>query len=312
MSAVPFFDAEAIRRAVPPRRAVDAVTAALAGGLDPGAGVVRTAVRLAHGELLLMPAESTGHVGVKVLTVAPGNPGRGLPRINAVYVLFDSTTLRPVAQMDGAALTAVRTPAVTVAALRPVLDHRRGPLRLVVFGAGPQGRGHLETLAAHYDLECVDIVVASPRPGGDFLRSDSEQARRAVGRAHVVVCATTARRPLFDSRLLREDAVVAAIGSHEPDAREVDPAFCARATVIVEDTATALRECGEVVLAVEQGALDPDQLVPIARLVRGHHPPPAGAVLYKGSGMSWQDLVIARAVLTAQPADIGDERRGTT
>lgn len=299
MSTIPFFDAEAIRRALPATLAVDAVTAALRGGLDPAAGVARTSVPLAHGELMLMPAEWAGYAGVKVLTVAPGNPARGLPRINAVYVLFDSTTLQPVALLDGAALTTARTPAVTVAAIRPILDRRRQPLRLVIFGAGPQGRAHLETLAAHYDLDSVDIVVASPAPTGGFLRSGSEEVRHAVGRAHVVVCATTAATPLFDSRLLRDDAVVAAIGSHEPDAREVDAAFCARATVLVEDTATALRECGEVVLAVEQGTLSPDHLLPMAQLVRGERPPPAGAVLYKGSGMSWQDLVIARAVVTA-------------
>ena len=91
---------------------------------------------------------------------------------------------------------------------------------------------------------------------------------------------------------------VVAVGAHEPDAREVDAAFCARATVVVEDVATALRECGEVVLAAAEGALEVAGLVPMRDVVRGDHlgGPEAGPVLYTGSGMSWQDLVIAEAV----------------
>ena len=71
--------------------------------------------------------------------------------------------------------------------------------------------------------------------------------------ADVVVCATTARTPLFDSTLLTDDVIVIAIGSHEPDARELDGALMGRAQVVVEDVATALRECGDVVLAIADG-----------------------------------------------------------
>ncbi|NEC23729.1 ornithine cyclodeaminase family protein, partial [Streptomyces parvus] len=79
-------------------------------------GVPRAVVPLVHGQGLLMPAEYGGWYGVKVATVAPGNPARGLRRINATYLLHDSATLTPVALLDGVALTALRTPAVSVAA----------------------------------------------------------------------------------------------------------------------------------------------------------------------------------------------------
>jgi len=291
---IPYFDADAIRRALSPAQAVNAITRALRSGLDPAASVARTSISLAHGELLLMPAEGGGHAGVKLATIAPGNPARGLPRVNAVYALFDSATLRPVALLDGAALTTLRTPAVTVAALRPILDARfRSPgrdLRVVVFGAGPQGHGHAETLAALYDVASLEIVTRATSP---------QVVRTALRSADVVICATTSSLPLFDSALLRDDAVVAAIGAHTPDAREVDEAFCARATVIVEDPATALRECGDVVLAIASGDLTPSRLVPMASVVDGSYLVPPGPVFYKGSGMSWQDLVVASAVLSA-------------
>jgi ornithine cyclodeaminase len=157
----------------------------------------------------------------------------------------------------------------------------------------------------------VDVVVRSPEavdrhalaaPGGARVRvlpAGSTGVAPALRAANVVVCATTARTPLFDSALLTDRVVVLAVGSHQPDAREVDAALCRRATVVVEDVATALRECGDVVLAIAEGALTPDRLVPIGDAVRGTKPAGGGPVLFKGSGMAWQDLVVAEAVLAA-------------
>ncbi|GAA2633014.1 ornithine cyclodeaminase family protein [Dactylosporangium fulvum] len=304
---IPFLDAGEITRLLSPEEAVAVVEAALRGGFRPAAGVARSTVPLPAGELLLMPAWSAAHAGVKLAAVAPGNPALGLPRINAVYVLFDGTTLLPVALFDGTALTTLRTPAVSVAAVRAAQGP--GPLRVVVFGAGPQGTGHVATLAAVAELSTVDVVVRSPDavdraapvaaggPPARVLRAGSVEVPEALRAADVVVCATTARTPLFDSALLAERAVVLAVGSHEPDAREVDAAFCRRATVVVEDVATALRECGDVVLAIGEGALSPDRLVPMRDVVRGTATLSGGPLLFKGSGMAWQDLVVAEAVL---------------
>jgi ornithine cyclodeaminase/alanine dehydrogenase-like protein (mu-crystallin family) len=309
---LPYLDGAAIHRALAPAQAVAAVEAALRGGLDPAAGVPRTRADLANGQLLLMPAESATHAGVKLAAVAPANPARGLPLISAVYVLFDAETLRPAALLDGTALTTLRTPAVSVAAVRPFLPPR--PLRVVVLGAGPQGAGHLGTLAAVADVAEAHVVARTPGtalaafpgvPPHRVLTAGTPEVTAALQAADVVVCATTAREPVFDSTLLAGHAVVVAVGSYEPDVREVDAAFCARATVVAEDVATALRECGEIVLAVAEGALDPWALVPMRDVVRGEHPArrPAGTgpVLYKGSGMSWQDLVVAEAVLAGSP-----------
>jgi ornithine cyclodeaminase/alanine dehydrogenase-like protein (mu-crystallin family) len=286
---IPFLDEQTIRRALPPAAAVDAVAAALLGGLDPAADVPRTRMPLAHGELLLMPAESPAHAGVKVLTVAPDNPARGLPLIHAVYLLFDAETLRPRALLDGTALTTLRTPAVSVAAVRPLLASRPG-LRVVVFGAGPQGVGHEESLRDACDV--ASVTVATRRNAG------SPEVAAALREADVVVCATTSRTPVFDSTPLRDDAVVIAVGAHHPTAREVDAALCARSTVIVEDVTTAMRESGDVIQGVAEGSLSADALVPMREAVR-NPPRAAGPVIFKSNGMSWEDLVVAEAVVAA-------------
>lgn len=305
-----FIDADTIASSSR-RAAVDAITIALSAGIDPADDLPRDIVPLRAGQFLLMPSEhsQTGrHVGIKVATVAPGNPARGLPRIQASYLLFDSETLTLLAVLDGTALTTLRTPAVSVAAIRPRLLAGSGPVRVAVLGAGPQAHEHVATLSAALSparsIASVNHLVRDP----DRVSTPDSVAVVALGSPHaddvlraadVIVCATTARTPLFDADVVADAAVVVAIGSHEPDAREVPAALCARATVVVEDVSTALREAGDVVLAVHEGALQRQDLVPMRDVVTGHtSPDPNRPLLFKSVGMSWQDLAIAELVLS--------------
>lgn len=298
-------DAETIAACLSPEAAVDAVLAGLRGAVDPAADVPRSLVPVQQGDLLLMPAQSASAVGVKLATVAPDNPARGLPRISAAYVLFDAETLRPTHLLDGVALTNLRTPAVSVAAIKAWLDRIEQPLRVAAFGGGPQSIGHLETVAAVHDIASTAVVVRQPDrvrlpeslPTTRVLAANDASVSGMLREADLVICATTARTPLFDSSLLDDRAIVVAVGSHEAEAREVDAAFCARSCVIVEDRQTALRECGDIIQAIAEDALDPDDLVPLREVARGARAPADEPVFFKGSGMSWQDLVVAEAVL---------------
>lgn len=323
MSAPLLLDAAAVAAACGPAAAVEAVTAALAAGLDPAADPPRQAVPVRAGQLLLMPSEATsaggpaqteagaggdgGHVGIKVATVAPGNPGHGLPRVQASYLLFDADTLGLVAVLDGTALTTLRTPAVSVAAVAARLRAGTGPAAVAVFGAGPQAHGHVATLAAvlapHRPLGRVTHLVRDParvptNAGVTVAALDDPGTRDIVRAADVVVCATSARSPLFAADAVAAGAVVIAVGSHEPDAREVPGALLARSTVVVEDAATALREAGDVCMAVGEGVLRPADLVPMRDVVTGRvTPDPDRPLVFKSVGMAWQDLVVAEAVL---------------
>lgn len=308
-------DADAVRAACSPAMAVEAITAALNAGLDPAADLPRQAVSLRSGHFLLMPSEGARggeHVGVKVATVAPDNPARGLPRIQASYLLYDAESLSLVATLDGTALTTLRTPAVSVAAVAPRLMAGSGPVALAVLGAGPQAHGHVATLAAVLEpqrpLGPVTYLVrepgrATPSTGAELVGLGDERARDVLRAADVVVCATSARSPLFDAELVADSAVVIAMGSHEPDARELPSALCTRATVVVEDVTAALREAGDVCLAIDDGALDSVDLVPMREVVTGRvRPDPERPLVFKGVGMSWQDLVVAEAVLGGHAA----------
>lgn len=276
---LPFLHAEEIARRLSSTAAIDALEAALAAGLDPEADPARSSLPVGAGELLVMPSATTAHAVVKLVTVG------GDPRIQGVCVVFDAATLAPVALVDGIALTNVRTPAVSALAVRALAapDARR----LLVFGRGPQAHGHVEAIRAVRPIEHVDMV--GREAGG---------AHELVAAADVICCATTAREALFDGALVADRATVVAIGSHEPDAREVDDALVGRATVVVESRTSALREAGDVIGAIASGALRENSLVTLAELVRGGLTPPDDRPrLFKSTGMAWEDAVVASALV---------------
>lgn len=297
--SMPFLTAEEVRRQITPDRARRLIEQALVDGFDPAEDPARQHVSAGAGHLLLMPSALSGRVGVKVASVAPDNPSRGLPRIQAMYLLMDAETLTPRLCLEGSVLTALRTPATTAAAC-----DRLAPAevrRLVVFGSGPQAVEHVMAIRGIRPVDDVVLVGRTParaQTAVDALAARGVEARvgqaDAVEAADVVVCATSAAAPLFDAGLIRDGACVAAIGSHEPDRRELPGELLRRALVVVEDVETSLREAGDIVLAEREGALDRDDLHGLADLVRGEVVRREDRPnVFKGTGMSWQDLAVA-------------------
>ncbi|MDH6127063.1 ornithine cyclodeaminase family protein [Kitasatospora sp. GP82] len=292
-----------------PAQAVAALERALLDGLDPESCPPRSNIAVPAGELLLMPAADHRYAGVKIAGVAPANPGRGLPRITGSHLLLDGPTLQPLALFDGAALTALRTPAVTALALRelavPEAEH------LVLFGAGPQAYGHLDALRAVRPLTRLTVVARRSAPAEAFAAharalglAATVGTPDAVAGADLVVCCTTARTPLFDGRLVSEHAAVAAVGSHEPTAREVDTVLVARSARYVEARAVALREAGDLLIPAREGAITTaDPLANLSELVTGRAVVPTGRPrFFKSVGMAWQDLAVAAVQYEAHRA----------
>lgn len=294
--------AQSIAERVSMSAAVAELQRVLRMGYDPEGDLPRGILDVPNGQLLLMPAAVDGAVGQKFATVAPGNPALGLERIQAVYILLDGTTLAPTAILDGTALTSLRTPAVSIASVDLLAQPDAGDA--VIFGTGPQAVRHVEALQAIRPLRTVRLI------GRDAGRAAAavEEARAfapdaeitvgtpdAVRTADLIVCATTASDPLFPSDVVRDDATIVAIGSHEPQKAELDPALVGRSQVVVESLRVATSEAGDVIRAIEAGALSEGDLVTMHDLFTDAVAPATDRPrIVKTCGMGWQDLAVAR------------------
>ena len=298
-----FISGAAVRRAVRFPEAVGRLEGFLLDGFDPERDGLRSRLDTQRGQLLQMPSTSGGYTGTKLLTISPDNAAAGTPVIQGLYVLFGGPDQRPLAVIDGAALTNLRTPAVS--ALGALRLAPAGPKRLLVFGTGPQAWEHLQAFNSVFDLTTAGVVGRNAESTARLVAracdtglDTSVAGADDVAGADLVVCCTGAAEPLFDGSHVKETAVVVAIGSHEPDSRELDDILMSRASIYVESLSSSQREAGDVVQALASGAIaGPERLNTLTDLVHGRKPRPAGKpAVFKTTGMPWQDLALAAAV----------------
>ena len=293
-------DGEELRRLLPMRAAIDALEAAFAAGVPPVP--LRMHATTPDGELLLMPAAAAQGLGIKLITLTPGNRERGLPFVQGAYSLFSAGTQAPEAVIDGDALTALRTGAVSGLATRWLA--RRDAHRLVVFGAGVQARAHVEAVRAVRDITDVAIVSRSAATAAALAAEVGGRAGEAddVAGADVVCTCTTSPEPVFDGAMLRAGAHVNAVGASTAETREVDTSAVVRARVVVETREVAMNEAGALLLPIAEGAVDAGHVVAdLSEALGGSavRRSPEDITLFVSVGMAFEDLVVARAALDA-------------
>ena len=321
-----------IRRALTARDAVDAMRAAF-GGLSDGTATVpvRSHLESARGLMLVMPAVlgRLSALGAKIVSVFPDNPARGEPAVQGAVLLLDAETGRARALLDGASLTEIRTAAGS--ALATELLAPADADVLAVFGAGAQGRSHVELLARTRRLREVRIVSRSGASAerlaarlsavADTLTPEDEPGPPPVVRAvrdpaaaldgaRLVVTATSSMRPVFDATYLAPGAHVNAVGSYRRDMQEVDPDVVRRARVVVDQRDAVWQEAGDLIVPLESGRIGSDVIdAELGEIVNGEAPPGRGDhdfTLFESVGNAAQDVAIAAAALAgAEAAGLG-------
>jgi 1-piperideine-2-carboxylate/1-pyrroline-2-carboxylate reductase [NAD(P)H] len=279
--------------------------------LKRGSEAVRAPARLAlplpeGGVLLAMPA-SDEHIAItKLVTVHPENSGRGLPTIQGEVVVMEAATGRRLGLLDGSAVTARRTAALSLLAARELAPRPNGSLLIV--GAGTQGRAHLEAFREGLGTSRV-FVTSRTAERAESLGAHAEdlgmEARavgdpeEVLGEVSLVVTATTSREPVLPGAV-PEGAFVAAVGSFEPEAAEIPPALISRSTVVVDTMEGAREEAGDLIQAERTGALSWENAIPLDEALRAAERP-EGTVVFKSVGSALWDLAAARTAFGGQP-----------
>jgi ornithine cyclodeaminase len=259
---------------------------------------------VADGTLLVMPAWRAGEaVGVKIVTVFPGNASRGQPALGGEYLLLDGLTGTARLLADGPALTARRTAAAS--ALAAFYLAPPDATRLLMVGTGALAPHLIAAHAANRPIRHVSVwgrrreraeaIARTLVLPGVVLDAVGDLAT-ATSAADIVCCATLAEHPLIAGRWLRAGQHIDLVGGFTPEMREVDDEAVARARVYVDTREGALREAGDIVQPITRGLLresdiagDLFDLARLDRPVRGDAP----ITLFKSVGTALEDLAAA-------------------
>lgn len=304
--------AEEIDAALTPDTMVDALAGAFRGGLVAPSRH-HHGIRRPDGEatLLLMPAwdEADGFLGVKVVTVFPGNGARGLGSVQGTYLLMDGATGRPLAALDGARLTLWRTAGASALAARHLA--RSDARRMVMVGAGTLAPFLIRAHAAARPIREVAIWnrrpesaarLAAALDGAGLRVTATEDLEGAVREADLVSCATLSREPLVRGAWLKAGAHLDLVGAFTLAMREADDAALTRGRLFV-DTPDALVEGGDVAAAIRAGTLAREavagDLAGLCRQIAPGRSDAADVTVFKSIGASLEDLAAATAVWRA-------------
>jgi ornithine cyclodeaminase len=258
--------------------------------------------------------------GVKVISVFPENRDAGLETHQGVVLLFEAEHGQPVAMVDASEVTAIRTAAVSGVATRALA--REDADDLAIIGSGTQARTHLEAMLAVRRVRRVRAWSPNRERREAFAAEATErhgipveavdEPRAAVEGASLICTVSGAREPVVRGEWLAPGCHINAVGSALPTARELDSEAVARARLFVDRRESALNESGDVLLAMQDGAIGQDHIAgELGELVTGSvegRTTPDQITLFKSLGLAVEDVAAARAVLEAARRESG----GTT
>lgn len=268
----------------------------------------------ADGTLLLMPAwQSGGLLGVKTVTVYPGNPAGGLPTVMGFYALMSASTGELLAFMDARVLTARRTAAAS--ALAAGFLARKDAAHLLMVGTGALAKHMIRAHAVARPIRKVTVYGRSPEKANgivaDLRESSFEIApatdlRKAVQAADIICCATTATEPVIRGEWIRPGTHIDLVGAFKPDMREADEATIARARVYVDSRSGAMHEAGDLLIPLRQGVIGEQHIQgDLFELCRGQISGRSTAeevTLFKSVGMALEDLAAAELAYRSRTA----------
>lgn len=302
------FDAQAVAAALP----YPDLVAALAQGLqEPIEMPARSVLAPNHDAscVLLMPAwKSHQRMGVKLVSVWPGNNALGLPAVSGVYVLISCETGQPLAVMDGTELTLRRTAAAAALAARTLA--RRNSKTLAVLGTGALSAPLALAHASVMPFESILIWgrnLARAQATADGLRRQglpavvSADLAQTLAQADVVAVATTASVPFIAADAVRPGTHLGLVGAFTPQMAEAEPALMARAQLFADHTAAVIEKGGEVWMALQQGLIAPSAIEAelgalAAQPQRAWRQSEQSITVFKSVGFASLDLIAAERV----------------
>jgi alanine dehydrogenase len=290
---------EDVHRLMDMRGAIDALRSAF---LEQSAGEAqnspRARARYWGSRLNIMSAGmKSGRFGFKAYA------GTKAPTVYHV-MLYDAER-GLIAIIEARRLSRLRTGAAT--GLATDLTAKRGTIRLAMIGAGEQARTQLGAVAAVRPLGSTrvyarnrDRLVAFCADVSREFDTEIEPAaspQECVVDADVIITATDSETPVIRDEWLPANVHVNTIGANAANRMELELATFQRARIVAtDDVDQAQIEAGEIIRCVDQGRMNWENVVPLAKLVANPPLPGSGLTIFKSLGAALEDVAAASAV----------------
>lgn len=272
------------------------------------------------GALAMMPAYdgAAPALGVKVITVFPGNHGTEFDAHQGVVLLFDAEHGQLLAIVDATAVTEIRTAAISALATRLLAQPNAG--ELAILGSGTQARAHLKAMLAVRPIRRVRVWSRTPENVRRFAATAAQQfnlpveavptAEAAVRDADLICTTTSAASPILQGQWLNPGAHINAVGSSVPFARELDATAVARSRLFVDRRESALSESGDFRFAKDEGAVDDNHILgELGEILTGRvqgRTTAGDITLFKSLGLAIEDIAAAQYIFhQAQARKLG-------
>lgn len=273
---------------------------------------LRTAITPPDGLALYMPAflRESGALACKVVTVYKNNPEKHqLPTTIGKVLLQDPETGDVICIMDGGYLTAVRTGAASGVATRYLAasneQHVAG-----ILGAGVQARMQLWAVAEAVQIHHALVYDVNDKAVGNFISAMSEKfgfkikaassTDEVVEGSTIICAATSSSLPLFDGKKVKPGTHINGIGSHTPNARELDTSIISRSRFFGDSSEACFKEAGDILIPIAEGAItEAHFLGELGELVTGKKQgrlSQEDITVFKSNGLAIQDAATAKLI----------------
>ncbi|WP_462254381.1 bifunctional Delta(1)-pyrroline-2-carboxylate/Delta(1)-piperideine-2-carboxylate reductase [Ekhidna sp.] len=259
--------------------------------------------------LLLMPAISLGNaVGVKVVTVNPGNSEKGLPGVQGIYYLCDAATGMPRALFDAKAITNWRTAATSVlaASFLAVPDAKK----LLVIGTGALASYLIDAYATIGSIDELYVWGRNPEKAKELIQQKKNLFRKstlasnledAIKEADIISSATFSQEPLIKGKWLRAGQHIDLVGSFRPDMRETDDQVMQRSNIYVDSISTAPKESGDLTIPIANKVISVQEingdLFQLCKSEINGRQSKEEITVFKSVGHALEDLVAAQLIV---------------
>jgi len=272
---------------------------------------LRTAITPPDGLSLYMPAylKESGALACKVVTVYKNNPNKhNLPTTIGKVLLQNPETGEVICIMDGGYLTAVRTGAASGVATK-YLARKDEQQIVTILGAGVQAKMQLWAISEARDIKTAFVYDVNQNSAENFaiemskkLSIDVIVAKNsdAMYDSDIICLATSAATPIIDGSKIKEGTHINGIGSHTPNARELDTISVKRSKFIGDSKEACFKEAGDLLIPIAENAISEEHFyAELGEIIIGKK---SGRInqkeitLFKSNGLAVQDAATAKLV----------------